>query len=99
MRRAAACLVALTVVTGACSSTKNHPPDANGNAPPIRGPTAAPDLDAVHVKLTAIAEGLDQPLALAVRTGDPALYVAEQTGRVVAIVHGAVQSQPVLDIT
>jgi glucose/arabinose dehydrogenase len=36
---------------------------------------------------------------MAVRTGDNALYIAEQGGRVVAVVNGEVQNPPVLDIS
>jgi glucose/arabinose dehydrogenase len=42
---------------------------------------------------------LEQPLAMAVRSGDPSLYVAEKTGRVVAIRGGVVDPVPVLDLT
>ncbi len=42
---------------------------------------------------------LEQPLAMAVRRGDPALYVAEKTGKVVAIRDGAADLTPVLDLT
>ncbi len=42
---------------------------------------------------------LEQPLAMAVRSGDPSLYVAEKTGRIVAIRGGAVDPAPVLDLT
>jgi glucose/arabinose dehydrogenase len=42
---------------------------------------------------------LVQPLALAVRPGDPALYVAEKVGRVVAIRRGRIDPAPVLDIS
>ena len=42
---------------------------------------------------------LEQPLAMAVRSGDPALYVAEKTGRVVAVRDGGVDPVPVLDLT
>jgi glucose/arabinose dehydrogenase len=41
---------------------------------------------------------LEQPLAMAVRRGDPALYVAEKTGKVVAIRGGSVDPAPVLDL-
>jgi hypothetical protein len=40
---------------------------------------------------------LEQPLALAVRGGDPALYVAEKVGRVVALRDG--KTEVVLDLT
>jgi glucose/arabinose dehydrogenase len=42
---------------------------------------------------------LEQPLAMAVRSGDPALYVAEKTGKVVAVRDGNVDPVPVLDLT
>jgi glucose/arabinose dehydrogenase len=41
---------------------------------------------------------MSQPVALAVRPGDPALYVAEQGGRVRAIRDGAVDPNPVVDL-
>jgi glucose/arabinose dehydrogenase len=42
---------------------------------------------------------LETPLALAVRSGDTSLYIAEQMGRVVAIRNGRVDPTPVLDIS
>ena len=48
--------------------------------------------------LTTIAT-VDQPIAMAVRTGDDTLYVAEWAGRVHAIRNGAVDPTPVLDIS
>jgi glucose/arabinose dehydrogenase len=41
---------------------------------------------------------LEQPLAMAVRSGDPALYIAEKTGRVIALRDGSVDPVPVLDL-
>ncbi len=41
---------------------------------------------------------LDQPVAMAVRSGDPALYIAEKTGRVVALRDGDIDPRPVLDL-
>ena len=51
----------------------------------------------VEVRLEQVAV-LEQPLALAVRPGDPALYVAEKVGRVVALHEGA-DPEVVLDIS
>ncbi len=51
----------------------------------------------VRVTLERVAT-LEQPLAIAIRTGDPALYVAEKTGRVMAIRDGRVLPRPVLDL-
>jgi len=42
---------------------------------------------------------LEQPLAMAIRSGDPALYIAEKTGKVVVLRGGNVDPTPVLDIT
>ena len=42
---------------------------------------------------------LEEPLALAVRPDDPALYIAEKGGRVVAIRGGTVDPTPVLDVS
>ena len=42
---------------------------------------------------------LEQPLALAVRPSDPGLYVAQKTGRVMAVRNGRVDPIPVLDLT
>jgi glucose/arabinose dehydrogenase len=50
------------------------------------------------VSLQRIAT-VEQPLAIAIRTGDPSLYVAEKTGRVVAIRSGHVVARPVLDLS
>src|SRR4029079_3953654 len=54
--------------------------------------------DTVGVALTRVA-AVEQPLAIAIRRGDPSLYVAEKTGRVVAIRDGRVTSRPVLDLS
>ncbi len=42
---------------------------------------------------------LEQPLAMAVRAGDPTLYVAQKTGRVVAIRDGEMAPSPVVDLS
>jgi len=60
-----------------------------------RGSSAGPDLT---VLLEQIAT-LERPLAMATRPGDPALYVAEQTGLVVAIDDDQPGSRTVLDLT
>src|SRR5206468_4765433 len=52
----------------------------------------------VHVRVQRIAT-LDQPDALAVRPGDPALYVAEKTGRVVRVGGGHGRGSAVLDLS
>jgi glucose/arabinose dehydrogenase len=67
-------------------------------APPSAGPTPSePDLADARIRLVPVAE-LEQPVALAVRAGDDALYVAEKVGRVVAI-SPASDPRVVLDLT
>ncbi|HEX6311151.1 MAG TPA: PQQ-dependent sugar dehydrogenase [Acidimicrobiia bacterium] len=60
--------------------------------------TAAGDLAAAAVTLTPVAD-IEAPTAMAVREGDTALYVTERAGRVVAVRDGALDPQPVLDLT
>jgi glucose/arabinose dehydrogenase len=52
----------------------------------------------VNVRLVKIAT-LEQPVAFAVRKGDQAFYVAEKTGKVMAIRNGRVDAAPVLDLS
>src|SRR4029077_19754099 len=68
-------------------------------AAPTTTTPANPDLGAVHVKLTPVAQ-VTEPIFLATRPGDPStLYIAERGGRLRALRDGAVVSQPVLDIS
>jgi glucose/arabinose dehydrogenase len=52
----------------------------------------------VRVRLVPVAT-LEQPLGMAIRADDPSLYVAEKTGRVVAIREGRVDQRSVLDLS
>src|SRR5215218_5097366 len=52
----------------------------------------------VRVRLVRVAE-LEQPLALAVREGDDALYVAQRTGEVIALRDGRAAKRAVLDLS
>jgi len=62
-------------------------------------PTPQPaDLADAHTTLTRIAS-LSEPLAIAIRTSDPALYVAEKGGTIHAIRSGLLDPTPVLDIS
>jgi glucose/arabinose dehydrogenase len=56
------------------------------------------DLDSVHATLVKVAT-LEQPLAFATRPHDPALYIAEKTGRILAIRDGHVDPEPILDLS
>jgi glucose/arabinose dehydrogenase len=93
-RRAVAAAATITAFLGAaaCTTVKDEPPatvDAGatttvapvpGSEPAATTTTIAPvDLGAVQIDLQEIAD-LDQPIALAVRAGDPSLYIAQQGG-------------------
>jgi len=100
-------LAAAAFLAAACGSGGGQP--STPTSPTASGPTGATgvgtgsapspggDLAAARVELRPVAT-LDQPLAMAVRAGDPALYVAEKVGRVVALTDGA-EPRTVLDLT
>ena len=74
-------------------------------SPPATAPSPSPGdgveavrLKDVRVRLVKVAT-LEQPLAMAVRADDDSLYVAEKTGRVMAIRDGRVDRRPVLDLS
>jgi glucose/arabinose dehydrogenase len=72
---------------------------ATADAPSAGAANTPPDLDAVELTLEPVVE-LEGPTAMATRSGDDsALYIAEIGGRVVRVVDGAVDGQPVLDIS
>jgi glucose/arabinose dehydrogenase len=95
VRRLLTLFVVCASLVGACT-TKG----AGGSgpvSPPSSATTTQPDFGDARVKLQQIAS-LDQPLAMAVRTGDPGLYIAEKSGRVVAL-RGNADPEVVLDIS
>ncbi|MGH9021740.1 MAG: PQQ-dependent sugar dehydrogenase [Acidimicrobiia bacterium] len=61
-------------------------------------PPPALPLEGLALRMALVAT-LDQPVAMAVRGGDPALYIAEKTGRVRALRDGRVDPTPVLDLS
>jgi glucose/arabinose dehydrogenase len=61
--------------TGPTGSPTTEPPTPEPGPPPLRE---------VQIELRRVAV-LEQPVALAVRAADPSLYLAEKTGRVVAL--------------
>ncbi len=75
-------------------------PSTPGPTGSVASPSTSPSigLSDVRVRLRKVAT-LASPLAMAVRTGDDALYIAEQVGNVVAIRGGRVDPTPVLDLT
>jgi len=78
------------------STTTPSPAGTTGGATASTSEPAG-NLSAARVELQTVAN-LEQPLAIAVRPGDPALYVAEKVGRVMALTRGA-QPRTVLDLT
>jgi glucose/arabinose dehydrogenase len=97
---------ALVLAGGACGGDDDPSPTAtatsttNAGAPPATtAPPAEPQpLASLSLQLTQVAE-VDQPVDLAVRRDDPALYVVEKGGRVRAVRDGAVDPTPVLDLS
>jgi glucose/arabinose dehydrogenase len=101
-RVAAWILLSLVVACGgdASRSPSVDPTPVPQTATPSRSPdptAAAPPLSAVRIRLIPVAT-LEQPLAMAVRPGDPSLYVAQKTGAVMRIQDGRVDPTPVLDL-
>lgn len=91
------------LLIGACgnaatsSNTTSPSPSA---ASSTAGPSSpSPNLADVRIRLEQVAT-LEQPLGMAVREGDSALYVAQKTGKVVAIrAARTVDKVPVLDLS
>jgi glucose/arabinose dehydrogenase len=111
MGRILAATVAVALLAAGCGGSKqaiqstapastSSLPSLGASTPsaPTSPSTARPNLAAVHVRLIKIAT-LDQPVALAARPGDQSIYIAQKTGKVVAIRGGRVDSVPVLDLT
>jgi glucose/arabinose dehydrogenase len=62
-------------------------------------PSASPEPSGIpQVELEPMVN-IDQPLAMAVRTGDPSLYFAEKVGRVVALQRDSEEPEIILDLT
>ncbi|MER5422712.1 PQQ-dependent sugar dehydrogenase [Streptosporangium roseum] len=89
-----AALVACSTGDPAASAAPSAP------APAVSRTEPAPETGAAlpRVRFTEIAQ-LDMPVAMALREGDPTLYVAEQTGRLRAIADGEVAGDPVVDLS
>ena len=102
-------VISAGLVLNACGGESPRPPSptaheasasptagstAGSTAAPAPGPAVTPVGD---IRLERVAR-LAAPTAMAVRRGDPTLYVLEQSGTVRAIRAGRVQPSPVLDI-
>src|SRR5437763_6352162 len=82
--------------TTAATTTTTTPPTTRTTAKPTTTAATAPPASAIA--LTSIAT-LTQPTSLAVRPGDPALYITEKTGKVRRLVNGQVQPAAVADLS
>lgn len=74
------------------SSTSNSSPEGSSTST-----TAVPNPRDARFKLTPVAD-IDDPIAMAVRAGDDALYVTEHVGRVRAVRNGTLDPTPVIDL-
>jgi glucose/arabinose dehydrogenase len=101
-------LLAVVLIAGACgngtqrgTSSPSNPPTSSSAGPSSSESVSpsTPDLRSVRVRVQKVASLEGSPLAMAVRQGDTALYVAEQVGKVMAIRGGQVDDRPVLDLT
>jgi len=81
-------------------ATATPSPSPSPTAAPSPTPTGEPlpDVEAVDVRLTEVAQ-LDAPIDLAVRPGDDALWIAERGGTVRAVRGGVVDPVPLIDLT
>ena len=85
--------------TSTTTSAAAGSPDSTGAPSATTAPPAEPQpLASISLQLTQVAD-VDQPVDMAVRTGDDALYLAEKTGRVRAVRGGALDPTPVLDLS
>lgn len=96
-------MLVLAVLAAACGgdddATRSTAPTTSTTAAPAPTTTLRPaDLNAARVTLTKVAD-LPPSTALAVRAGDPALYVTTQAGQVLSLRNGAVDPTPVIDIS
>ena len=74
-------------------------PGASPAPTPTAEPSPTPGGGPIELTLVPVVDGLDAPLDLAWRAGDPdVLYVVEQAGRIRAIRDGTLLDEPVLDI-
>jgi glucose/arabinose dehydrogenase len=102
MRGAFVVIAVLALAGSACDESDDDDPTMSTRSAETSGATTssnpAGDLDAVRIVLSPVAD-VESPTAMAVRDGDTSLYVAEQAGLVRAVRDGALDPEPVLDLT
>lgn len=96
MSRIIRLLLVCSVLTAACTTEGDPGTGPTSRTTPGSSPSP-PNLDDAQVRLKQIAM-LEQPLAMAVLADDSALYIAEKSGRVVAL-RGNADPEVVLDIS
>ncbi len=89
--------------TAPTSSDATSAPSSDATAAPttttpVSVPADVVSVDGVAVSLTEIAT-VEEPIALGLRTGDDAMYIAERGGRLQVLRDGALVADPVLDIS
>ncbi|MGH2805825.1 MAG: PQQ-dependent sugar dehydrogenase [Actinomycetota bacterium] len=106
MRRLLAAAVSIALAMTACVDDEESPPRRASPPPVTESPTRSPSPQessprvAFPSELRLVREAtLEQPLGIAVRPGDPTLYVAQKTGEVIAIRRRRVDPRPVLDLS
>ena len=91
-----------SVVAGSCTaSTENLEPTGPGTTAPVTvdAPITAPPASLPTLRLELITDGLAEPVAVGVRSGDNRIYVAERLGRIMVVDDGTILPEPFLDIT
>ena len=103
---AIALAVSLTILAMACSPTTSSPsapaassegPSASASASPSASPNSAATMTDPSLAVSTLAEGLDQPTAIAFIGDDDALVTEKATGRVMRV-QGGQLGEPVIDL-
>jgi glucose/arabinose dehydrogenase len=83
------------------SSVPAPPTPAPGQPAPTPAPTQPTPAPAqpAGLSLVPVLEGFDRPLLVTAPSGDPRLFVVEQTGRIEVVSQGSVGEEPFLDLT
>jgi hypothetical protein len=104
LRRTLGGIAVAVLVAGACGPARTTATPSRSNAAePTSGPSGAPapsstPVAAPKVRAQKIASVV-QPVGMAVRPGDDALYIVGKKGRVWALRDGRVDPKPVLDLS
>jgi glucose/arabinose dehydrogenase len=111
MQRIAVVVIAVVIASACGSGSKDNGASQPAASPPPTSPaptthvtgttatTVAPNVANARVSVVTVASGLDSPVDIAWRKGDPRMYVVEQRGRVRIIgTNGRPLAAPVLTI-